>query len=155
MLLKQVSDLLKHREFISVATSDLGSNPNAAPKFFLKVEGHFIYLIDYSIGKTCRNLKDNPKVSLSFMDTENLIGYQINGIAQIIETGLEFERILKEMLEREISLSTKRIIEGISQGKRHSTFEVAISDKFIILKIEMKELVELGHKGELRRETLC
>ncbi len=84
-------EFLKTREFVSVATADFEGNPNAAPKFLLKVEGDFIYLIDYIIGRTWENISINPKVSLSFMDPETLFGYQINGTVDIINKGKVYE----------------------------------------------------------------
>ncbi|MFZ2603865.1 MAG: pyridoxamine 5'-phosphate oxidase family protein, partial [Candidatus Omnitrophota bacterium] len=119
MSLKKIKELLKDREFISVATSDLEAHPNAAPKFILKIEDHFIYLVDYILGKTWQNLKTNPLVSLSLVNTDTLTGYQINGVVEIIDRGKEFESILKELLAKEMQLSTKRIVEGVTSGKSH------------------------------------
>ena len=70
MLPKKIKELLENREFISVATCDFKGRPNAAPKFFLKFEHNFIYLVDYTIGMTWENLKVNPKASLSLMDPD-------------------------------------------------------------------------------------
>ena len=152
MFSKELKQLLSKREFISVATCDAAGQPNAAPKFFLKIEDNHIYLIDYAMGRTWHNLKTNPRISMSFMDTESLIGYQINGVAEIIDKGLEFEEILKQLLAKQVSLSTKRVIEGISTGKKHTNFEVEITEKFVILKIKAAEIVEIGPRGEIKRE---
>jgi predicted pyridoxine 5'-phosphate oxidase superfamily flavin-nucleotide-binding protein len=154
MISKKIFELLQSREFINVATSDLKGQPNAAPKFFLKAEDKFIYLVDYIIGKTWENIKVNPHVSLSFMDTDSLIGYQINGSVQIINSGEEYEKILEELLERQIDLSTKRIIEGVTSGKVHKGFELGIPDKYVILKVKIEEAVEIGPSGILKREKV-
>jgi predicted pyridoxine 5'-phosphate oxidase superfamily flavin-nucleotide-binding protein len=154
-VLKKISELLQSKEFISVATSSLSGKPNAAPKFFLKVEGNFVYLIDYTRGKTWENLRINPHVSLSFMDTDALIGYQINGSVELIEKGPTYEKISSELTTKEIDLSTKRIIEGVSQGKKHKSFEVGLSDKVIIIKVAIKEIAGIGPDGEIKREILA
>jgi predicted pyridoxine 5'-phosphate oxidase superfamily flavin-nucleotide-binding protein len=155
MVIKKVSELLRVREFISVATSDSKGMPNAAPKFVLKLENNFIYLVDYVIGRTWENVKVNPRISLSFMDTDTLVGYQINGPVEIIDSGPEYDKILKELLQKKIDLSTKRIIEGVETGKVHGSFEVAIPDKIVILKVRLEEIVEIGTSGELKRQRLC
>ena len=80
---KKIVELLKSREFVSVATCDFDGRPNAASKFMLRVEGNFIYLVDYFVGRTYRNLGANPRISLSFMDTNSLVGYQLNGLVKI------------------------------------------------------------------------
>lgn len=153
-MLKKIHQLLQNKEFISVATCDLSGNPNAAPKFILKLDGHRIYLVDYTIGKTYGNLKVNPRISLSFMDTESLSGYQINGLAETVEAGAEYERVCKELLAKEVDLSARRIIEGVTTEKKHQSFEVAIRDKFVILKVMIKEIIEIGPSGQKKREAV-
>lgn len=152
-MIKKITELLQKREFISVATSDLSGKPNAAPKFLLKVENNLIFLIDYTQGKTWENLKKNPRVSLSFMDTESLTGYQINGGVKIIDKGSAYDKIFNELLQKEIDLSCRRIIEGVVHEKGHKSFEVAIPDRVVIFKIEIEEIAEIDHRGEIRKEN--
>lgn len=151
---KKIHDLLENKEFVSVASCDFSGRPNVAPKFFLKIEHSYLYLIDYVLGATFANLKVNPRVSISVMDKEALTGYQLNGHAQIIDSGPEYNKVEQELLQREIDLSAKRIIEGVVQGKVHENFELAMSDKFVVFKIKIEETVEIGHRGTLKRETL-
>jgi len=152
-MLKKITGLLQKKEFISVATSDLSGRPNAAPKFLLKLENNFIFLIDYTQGKTWENLKKNPRVSLSFMDTEDLTGYQINGAVKIIDKGPAFDKIFDELLQKEIDLSCRRIIEGVVHEKGHKSFEVAMPDRVVIFKIEIEDIAEIDHRGEIRKEN--
>jgi predicted pyridoxine 5'-phosphate oxidase superfamily flavin-nucleotide-binding protein len=154
MITKKISELLQKREFVSAATCDFNGRPNVAPKFFLKLQQRDLYLIDYVLGTTYRNLKINPRVSVSIMDTDSLTGYQMNGSVEIIESGAEYKEIVKELLQREIDLSTKRIIEGVVQGKTHESFEVAIPEKFVVLKIKIEELVEICRSGTLKRQII-
>jgi len=150
----KIAKLLRSREFVSVATCNLEGRPNAAPKFLLKVEENFVYLVDYFIGTTFRNLRINPKVSISFMDTDSLVGYQLNGAVTIVEMGPEFEFLVKDLLQREVDLSTRRIIEGVSKEKRHAGFELSMPDKFVIFKVKIEEIVEMVSSGILKREKV-
>jgi predicted pyridoxine 5'-phosphate oxidase superfamily flavin-nucleotide-binding protein len=154
MLAKRISELLQDREFVSVGTCSLASRPNVAPKFFLKIEEKYIYLIDYVIGTTHKNLLENPRVSLSVFDFSELIGYQINGTVELIDSGDEYEQIIKELLKKEIDLSAKRIIEGLGKGIGHKSFELGLSDQFVIIKMKIEETVEIGPTGVLRREMI-
>lgn len=154
MITKTAISILKAREFVSVATADSTCLPNAAPKFVLKVEDNFIYLVDYTIGKTWENLRVNPRASLSFTDADTLTGYQINGPVEIIEKGAEYERILKELQEKEISLATARIIEGIHREKKHAVSELEIPQRFVIFKIKITDVAEIGLQGQLKREKI-
>jgi predicted pyridoxine 5'-phosphate oxidase superfamily flavin-nucleotide-binding protein len=154
MLTKKITELLRNRDFICVATCSLDGRPNAAPKFFLKIEENFIYLVDYTIGTTWENLKVNPLASVSFIDTDTLKGYRMNGKVEIIDKGSDFDKILKELRQKEISLSTKRVIEGVYRGKPHESFEVTMSDKFVVLKIKIEEVSETGTRGQVKKEKL-
>ena len=154
MINKNIIALLESKEFISVATCDLESRPNAAPKFLLKVEASYIYLVDYIIGHTFRNLKINPRISLSFFDNNTLVGYQINGKVQIIDRGPEYLAALNDLARKEIDLSTTRIIDGVIKGQAHKTYEVAASKQFVILKVKVEEIVQIHSSGRLQREKV-
>ncbi|MCX5669523.1 MAG: pyridoxamine 5'-phosphate oxidase family protein [Candidatus Omnitrophica bacterium] len=154
MISKNIKTLIESKEFISVATSDLASRPNAAPKFILKVEAGHIYLVDYIIGNTFRNLKVNPLVSLSMFDNNTLMGYQINGKVQIVDRGPEYLAALDDLARKEIDLSTTRIIDGVIKGKAHKAYEVAASGQFVILKVKVEEIVQIHPSGILRREKV-
>jgi len=154
MLKKKVAEFLKQKEFVSVATCNFQGRPNAAPKLILKEDAGNVYLVDYTIGHTWENLLVNPRASLSFMDTDSLNGYQVNGPVQVVEKGEEYEVLLNELLQREIDLSTKRIIEGVTRGKVHGSFEVAMPKRFIIFKVKIEEVIEIAPSGGMTREKV-
>jgi uncharacterized protein len=154
MINKCLKELIESREFISLASCDLEFRPNAAPKFLLKVQGDYLYLVDYIIGRTFTNLQVNPRASLSFIDSNTLIGYQINGQVEIIDAGPEYKEILTELQHKQIDLSITRVIEGVIKGKAHKSFELAIPEQFVILKVKMEEVVEMRPSGTLKREKV-
>jgi predicted pyridoxine 5'-phosphate oxidase superfamily flavin-nucleotide-binding protein len=154
MINKALKELIESREFINLASCDLGGRPNAAPKFLLKVSGEHLYLVDHIIGRTFSNLRENPRASLSFIDSNTLIGYQINGKVEIIDSGVEYERIIKEVHNKQLDLSISRVIEGVTKGTVHKSFEVAVPDQFVIFKVKMGEVVEMRPCGTLKREKV-
>lgn len=154
MINKAIKTLIESREFISVASCDLDARPNAAPKFLLKVEASHIYLVDYVLGQTFRNLQANPRVSLSFLDNTTLMGYQINGNVEIIDSGQEYDSALKDLERKQIDLSATRIIDGVMKGKVHKAYEMAAAEQFVILKIKVEEIVQIHPTGLLRREKI-
>lgn len=151
MFSKELAGLLANREFINVATCDFKGKPNAAPKFLLKVEGARIYLVDYTIGATWRNLKANPRISMSLIDVPKLKGYQLNGAVKIISKGKFYDKMHKEMVEKEISLTARHIIDELRGHNVHEVFEVLISEKFVIFEVYVDEVVEMDIQGELKR----
>ena len=123
-------------------------------KFILKVEGDSIYLVDYVIGRTLQNLKTNANVSLSTVNLETLVGYQLNGQAQVINKGQEYKKLIREMHARQIEFSTKRIIEGVKKQKAHTSFELTFPEHVVIFKVKVEEIVEIGPSGKLERKRL-
>ncbi|MFA5144198.1 MAG: pyridoxamine 5'-phosphate oxidase family protein [Candidatus Omnitrophota bacterium] len=151
MLPKELADLLETREFISVATCDFDGHPSAAPKFILKREGNYIYLVDYVIGMTWKNLKANPQVSMSIVDTRTLKGYQLNGKVKIMSRGKLYNKMRKEMMDKEVRLTTQHIIDEVRGHPTHDTFEILISEKFVIFEVKLEEVIEIDIHGELKR----
>ncbi|MFA6349677.1 MAG: pyridoxamine 5'-phosphate oxidase family protein [Candidatus Omnitrophota bacterium] len=154
MLSGQTEILLKKREFLYVATCDRELRPNLAPKFLLKIENNVIYLVDHVIGRTYRNIKENPRICVSFLDFESLVGYQFNGAVETIESGHEHEKLLKEFEKKEIDFSVQRIIDGIEKGRKHEAFEAGISGKAVIFKAVIDEMVEIGPQGSLKKQNV-
>ena len=152
IITKDIIKFLKDKEFINVGTCDFDGRPNVAPKFLLKIENDYIYLADYIIGRTWRNIKINPKVSLSTMHMGTLTGYQMNGQAEIVTRGVEYKKLVEEYREKQIRFSVARVIEGVRREKKHENFELAFPKKVVIFKIKVEEIVEIIPSGELRRK---
>ncbi|MDD5584171.1 MAG: pyridoxamine 5'-phosphate oxidase family protein [Candidatus Omnitrophica bacterium] len=150
----QVAEILQNKEFVSVATCDNSCRPNVAPKFLLKSINNCIYLADYVIGRTYRNLKDNPRASLSIMDFNTLIGYQINGSVTLISKGPAYRSLLKEFERGKIQFSAKRLIEGVKREKKYKGFELEFPEKIVIYKIDVNEIVRIGIKGNVERQAV-
>ena len=150
---EKILKLLDEAEFMNLATVDVEGRPSASNKFLLKHDGKSLYIIDFVKGKTWMNLKNNPTVSLTIMDKENLIDYQINGMVEIIEKGPEYNRLVKEFDEKNVRFSTNRIIEGIRRAKVHDSHELPLPKKILVLKVNVKEVVGLGPAAELKNKS--
>ncbi|MFH1209060.1 MAG: pyridoxamine 5'-phosphate oxidase family protein [Candidatus Omnitrophota bacterium] len=153
MITDRIIRLLEKREFVSVATATPDGQPNTAPKFFFRAKGNFIYLIDYVLGKTVTNLKENPKVSVSFMDTDSLEAYRLNGTAKLIEKGRVFENVFKEWDKKLVKMTTDRVIDAVRTGKKHNHYELEMTEKFMVLKIKIESIVKIGRRGDIWKET--
>ena len=113
MVIKEVANFLKKEKFLNIATTDLNNRPNVAPKFLLKIDNDLIYLVDYVKNTTLKNIRINPKVSISFINTDSLRGYQINGVAEVIDKGPTCIKLLREYEKKKIELSTERLIDSL------------------------------------------
>ena len=152
IITKSTRGFLENQEFINIATCDFDKHPNVAPKFLLKIDHDYIYLVDYVMGRTYRNIKINPAVSISTVNMETLIGYQINGQAQVIEEGGEYGHYIEEFRQKQIQFSASRIIEGLHKEARHRSFEAGLSERIAVFKIKADEIVEIIPTGELKRK---
>ncbi len=137
-------------KFVNVATCSNERMPNVAPKLIAKTDKNVIYLIDYVIGKTYSNLKDNPRVSLSFIDDRTLTGYQMNGSVDILESGEEFEKFIEEFQKIKTDFTVERILLNVRTGEKAAPLDFSMPDKFAILKVKVIEIVEIGSSGSLR-----
>ena len=154
MIIKKLGDILKNMRFAYVATVNYKGEPNAAPKFILKKEGQYLYLIDHVMGMTYENLKANPRASVTVMDPNTLIGYQMNGSVEIIEKGRAHQDILKEVMDKEIKLTAKHIIEDVRGTTSHDVFEIAFPERLVALKLKIDRIIEIRTSGKMKRENL-
>lgn len=149
----KLKKLLADLEFISIATSDKQGKPNAAPKFLLKIEGSRLYIVDCVMGQTWKNLISNPFVSIPIMDVNTLVGHRINGKAYVIEEGALKQSLSEELSHKQITLSTRRIIEGIKKEKKHESLEVEFPEVVGMFFVEVSDVVEIGPTGNLVRQN--
>jgi hypothetical protein len=89
------------------------------------------------------------------MDNDTLMGYQLNGPVELINKGQEYDLLVRDLLQKELELSTRRIIEGVTNGKSHEGFELSLSEKFVIFKVKVEEIVEIASSGTLKTEKIC
>lgn len=151
----KVATLLEKRHFLSVATASPDGEPNVAPKFFFRAKGVFLYLVDYVVGKTIVNLKENSRVSVSFMDLETLEAYRLNGKAKLIDENQKaFKAILKEWDKKLIEMTTARILEGLRSGKRHHHYELEMGERFMVIKIKIENVIKIGRRGDIWKEAV-
>ena len=152
-IIENALKLLKKREFVELATADKDGKPNSAPKLLLKTDGKIIYLIDYSMGKTFEDLKVNPRVSLSFIDSNSLFGYKLNGKVEIIVKGAVYDECLKELQEKEIKLTVERVVKGVHTENDYKDFELGMAEHFLVYKVKIEEGSEISPRGQIKREN--
>ncbi len=152
MIANRLKYFFKNAQFIDVASCDKKARPTAAPKFLLKVEGDKIYLVDYVMGATWRNLKENPLVSIPALDYDSLIGYQLNGTVVLLEKGKEYDGLCREFSAKKMKSSVERVIKSVREEKLRKNFELIFPDNTGIIVVTVKEMVDIGPTGTLTRE---
>ena len=144
--------LLENAEFLCVGTKDVHGNPRVANKFLIKCEESCLYFGDFAKGVTWHSLKTYPRVSIAIMDSDNLIDYQINGEAVLMNPGIDFKELMKVFSEKEIRFSTKRLIESIRKEKGKSIHQLPLPKRIAIWRVDIEEVLELGPSAELKKQ---
>ncbi|MBM4237448.1 MAG: pyridoxamine 5'-phosphate oxidase family protein [Euryarchaeota archaeon] len=92
------------REFIGkirpayLATASKDGTPNIAPKGSLTaIDDETLLYADIVPGKTRENLKEYPKVAVSWADPTTLRGVQIKGTAKSISSGKVYKETCKKI----------------------------------------------------------
>jgi uncharacterized pyridoxamine 5'-phosphate oxidase family protein len=149
MISPKIIAFLEKNEFVMLASCCEDMQPNVSPKFLLKVEGNSIYLGDYNIDKTWANVASNAKVSLASIDHETFVSIKVNGIVEEVEKGDVYETLIDEFNDKKIRLSSKRVIDGIHQGKLFKQFEMIFPDRVLIYKIKAHEITVINPTGRI------
>lgn len=78
-----------------VATVDKDGNPNIGPKRTARIldDEHIIYN-ENTGGQTMRNLEDNGKIAIAYVNYEKLDGYRFVGTAEVYHDGPYMEQAL-------------------------------------------------------------
>ena len=103
-----------------------------------------IYLLDLYKGKTFRNLKHNPKVSITAFDEHKFIGYCLKGTASIAESDTLEPRIYGLWENKITNRLTARLIRNIRGEKGHHRHpEVLLPKPKYLIVMEVKKVVDL------------
>ena len=154
LITEKLKKFLLTKEFVSAGTSDLSGQPNAVPKYIIKIDSSLIYLADYVIGKTFQNLKVNPKISLSTIDMKTLEGWRINGTVRMMTRGAQYKMLSKTMIDLEVHNTARRVIEDVQGVQKHNVYEVSFPKKVVILKVKCEKVTKIGITGKLQSKRL-
>ena len=50
-------------------------------------------------------------------------------------------------------MATDRVIDAVKTGKKHGHYELEMTEKFIILKIKIENIVKIGRRGDIWKEA--
>ena len=106
-----VKATLARMKVVPVATASAAGVPNVVPLRFVKaVDDGTIVLADNHMGKSARNLEENPQLALTVWDTEAKLAYQIKGRAEIVKSGKLFDETAAWVLAAKPGLRTKAAV---------------------------------------------
>ena len=133
---------LAHRrhKVVFVGSADRAGKPNAAPKMLVDIAWpNTVYFIDYRFTKTHRNLRNNPRASLAFMDDRTFTGFRLGGICRTLKAGPEFRQVRLNWENRLNRYLASRIVDRVKGDYAAGKAEMALPQNFIIMKFTARE----------------
>ena len=134
------------QDFVIVSTVDSENGPHCACKGLLKIspEGK-LYIMDLFHGNTLRNLKNNPRMSITAVNVHQFKGYCLKGKSGIIPREKIPDSVLKAWRRRIHNRVTSRIIRNIHGEPGHSDHpELQLPDPEYIIVMELEEICNLA-----------
>ncbi|MBN2241953.1 MAG: pyridoxamine 5'-phosphate oxidase family protein [Acidobacteria bacterium] len=93
---ERMKEIFSSQNILVLGTADLKGTPNVVPVGAVKIlDDETVLVSDQFFLKTLSNLRENPKVAISFWEAEKGEGYQIKGEAAIQTEGKIFEETVK------------------------------------------------------------
>ena len=115
----EIKEFIEAQGIFAVGTVGESNLPNVSPRIFFRVDDDTIYWIDFFKHKSFKNFQENPWVTISVYNKEELKGYQFRGTVKIITNEPEksqiSESIIKKTLEKNTSPKVKQLSEKEGQ----------------------------------------
>ncbi|WP_434361167.1 pyridoxamine 5'-phosphate oxidase family protein [Parasalinivibrio latis] len=103
---KEVKDAMSASVLCWLATANSKGDPNVSPKeMFLPGEGNIFLIANIASPQSVQNIRENAAVCICFIDIFRQKGYQLKGIARVVERNDEafedhFERFQPLVTDR-------------------------------------------------------
>jgi len=130
---------------VSVNTVDENGVPHSSCKGIVEInkQGR-VYLFDLYRQRTQRNLKQNPKISITAFDEHKFVGFCLKGAAKAVTAEEIDSAFLKAWEERITGRLTQRLLKNIHEEKGHPHHPEALLPKpQYLISVDIDEIVDL------------
>lgn len=144
-LSEEILYFFRKQGFTFVSTLNGEGTIHVACKDIVKVtEDGKIYLLDLYMGRTYRNLKKRPVISVTAADEHTFTGYCLKGKTKIIPREALDPKIINEWDKSITSRVTSRLLRNIRGEKGHPAHPEALlpKPKYMIM-VEVDEVIDL------------
>lgn len=140
----EIIQFLENQGFVIVSTLS-SDGLHTSCKGIVKIDPKgFVYLLDLYQGQTYKNLKKNPRISITAVDEHKFMGYCLKGKARIIPQARLKIHIIKEWEDRIIGRVTRRILKNIHEQKGHLRHpEVLLPKPQYMIIVRIEDIVDL------------
>ncbi|RKY33075.1 MAG: hypothetical protein DRP74_00790 [Candidatus Omnitrophota bacterium] len=150
-LTPELIHFFQNQGFVIVSTIGKNGLPHNSCKGIARVEVNGrIYLIDLYKAVTYRNLKRNPKISITAVDEHKFRGYCLKGTANIVCAKNLDEEVKKIWEEKIAARAANRLVRNIREEKGHPDHpEARLPKPEYMFVANIEEVVDLT-PGDLR-----
>lgn len=131
--------------FVIVSTLDSSGDIHNSCKGVVDIKrSGKIYLLDLYLRKTFKNLKRNPRLSITAVDEHRFRGFCLKGKAKLIERDKVNAGTLKAWEDKIASRITQRIIKNIHGEKGHARQpEVLLPKPAYLIEMQVNDIIDL------------
>jgi uncharacterized pyridoxamine 5'-phosphate oxidase family protein len=144
-LIREIINFLEAQGVVLLTTIDEKGFPHSSCKGIVKIEeAGYVYLLDAYHGATFRNLKRNPRASISAFNEHKFRGYSLKGKARPIR-GDELDEGTLNLWKKKIAARlTDRLLSNVREQKGHRGHPEALlpEPKYMIV-FEVESLIDL------------
>ncbi|MBU4334776.1 MAG: pyridoxamine 5'-phosphate oxidase family protein [Candidatus Omnitrophica bacterium] len=143
----EIIKFLDEQNIVIVSTFDENENIHCSVKGIIgSEETEKIFIIDVYKKRTYKNLKRNPKVSITAVDEQKFKGYTLQGKAKLIIQQKISKNVLERYEERITRRISNRVIKGVqkcTKSSKHHEGELPILPKYLI-EIAVEKIIDLS-----------
>lgn len=132
-----------------LATSNSENQPNVSPKEVFSYYDEFVLIANIASPQSLKNIKENPRVCLSFVNVFKEIGFQLKGVAEIVTIKNPNFNLYKKSLE--ILTQGKFPFQSIFKIQLTSVKPIIAPSYRLYPEISEEEHIALSKKNYLSR----
>jgi putative heme iron utilization protein len=136
---------LENQGFVIVSTIDGNGGVHNSCKGIVKInQKGEIYLFDLYLGRTYKNLKANPHISITAVDEHKFMGYCLKGKAKEMTEAKLIPQLIKSWDERVTSRLTRRLLKNIHEEKGHPRHpEILLPKPEYLIVMDVEDIIDL------------
>ncbi|MDP2940679.1 MAG: pyridoxamine 5'-phosphate oxidase family protein [Candidatus Omnitrophota bacterium] len=138
-------NFFRSQGFVVVSTVDKGGSVHNSCKGIVKISRFGkAYLFDLYRRDTYRNLKRNPRISITAVNEHKFTGYCLKGKAGILAKGKLSPALASAWDARIAGRVTQRLLRNVRDEKGHPRHpEILLPEPEYLIEMEIEEVVDL------------
>ena len=153
----KIISFFKKQSFVIVSTIDADGRIHCSAKGIVDVRGSRAFVIDLYCNKTYKNLKNDPRISITQIEEQSFIGYTLSGKAKIVPKNDIYKEHIKEWERRVSKRISNRLIKSVQNEKGSSTHHEAKlpEDPKYLIEINVENIIDLSPPYAKKTEDEC